>query len=173
VPDAAETRERKRAAAARWRARHPERVIEARLRWVERNREKLRADARIRARRQPPLTEAQKKRKQITERARLRANPEIGRQKTARWAKNNKPRVLASNARREAIRKLATPAWADKKMIRNFYKEARRLTEKTGIQHHVDHIVPLISPVVCGLHVEHNLQVMAAVDNVRKGNLSC
>lgn len=34
----------------------------------------------------------------------------------------------------------------------------------------VDHIVPKISPVVCGLHVDWNLQVLHWLPNARKGN---
>lgn len=47
---------------------------------------------------------------------------------------------------------------------------AERLTRETGIPHQVDHIVPLQSKIVCGLHVEHNLRVITATENARKKN---
>jgi len=34
----------------------------------------------------------------------------------------------------------------------------------------VDHIVPLKSSTVCGLHTQANLQILPSVDNSRKGN---
>lgn len=65
----------------------------------------------------------------------------------------------------------ATPFWSDRVSVREFYREAKRLTRETGELHVVDHIVPKISPYVCGLHVPANLQVIHWRDNTAKANL--
>ena len=39
-------------------------------------------------------------------------------------------------------RQKATPLWADKEKIKDFYLEAARLTKETGVVHEVDHIIP-------------------------------
>lgn len=60
--------------------------------------------------------------------------------------------------------------WADKKAIRAIYIKARQLTAETGIKHEVDHIVPSNHPLVCGLHVEANLQILTEFENIGKSN---
>lgn len=64
----------------------------------------------------------------------------------------------------------ATPPWADLVAISAFYKEAKRLSRITGELHVVDHIVPKMSKIVCGLHVPWNLQVIHWLPNAQKGN---
>ncbi len=85
------------------------------------------------------------------------------------WNERNQDKRAAALARRRA--KIFTPVWSDKNSILAFYKKAKELEKETGLKHHVDHIVPLNSAVVCGLHVEANLQILPATENVLKRNL--
>jgi hypothetical protein len=70
--------------------------------------------------------------------------------------------------RREEAR--ATPPWADRAAIRAVFAERDRITKETGVQYSVDHIVPLLNPIVCGLHVHWNLRVITLDENQRKAN---
>lgn len=73
-------------------------------------------------------------------------------------------------AKRRSKRKQATPAWADDRKIQEFYLLAGLLTEESGEPYEVDHIVPLQSGIVCGLHNEFNLQVLPLEKNRAKSN---
>ena len=64
----------------------------------------------------------------------------------------------------------ATPKWADKFRVDLVYTKARRLEIWLGEEFHVDHIVPVLSEFVCGLHCEANLQILPKKENISKGN---
>jgi len=90
-----------------------------------------------------------------------------------RYSKENPHIYQIANAKRRAARLNRTPIWltdADHAEIRHIYKVAAQRTKKTGIEWHVDHIIPLRGKNVSGLHVPGNLKVVPALDNFRKGN---
>lgn len=102
-----------------------------------------------------------------------RADPEVRKRNTARvnaWIKANPHHALHFTRLRQIAKLKATPAWADLEAIMLVYKTAAELSKTTGVKHHVDHIVPLRSQLVCGLHWEGNLQILTAAENIQKGN---
>lgn len=64
----------------------------------------------------------------------------------------------------------AWPDWcAEHSDFKKVYDEAKR-RRSSGEDVHVDHIVPIMSDIVCGLHVPWNLRVIPASSNMSKGN---
>ena len=89
------------------------------------------------------------------------------------WKENNKTQVLADNKVRRRKHRDATPPWLTRKQkseIRQLYQIAITMTQTTGEQYVVDHIVPLRSHEVCGLHVPWNLRVITQEENLKKSN---
>lgn len=97
-------------------------------------------------------------------------NIERERERSRAWSASNPALGAANAAQRRAAQRRATPAWADRSAIALFYRRARQLTAFIGRRYVVDHVVPLVSLIVCGLHVEHNLRVITEHENARKGN---
>lgn len=78
-------------------------------------------------------------------------------------------------ARRRALEIARTKPWDEElfELVENeAYELAQRRTRMTGEPWEVDHIVPLRSDIVCGLHNEHNLAVITAKANITKRNRS-
>lgn len=75
----------------------------------------------------------------------------------------------AKTLQKHALR-LRSPQWRDGRAIADTYAECARISRDAGIEYEVDHIVPLRGRKVSGLHVHNNLQILLALDNMRKGN---
>ena len=89
------------------------------------------------------------------------------------WKENNPDQVLADNKVRRRKHREATPPWITKKQkseIRQLYQIAITMSRTTGERYVVDHIIPLRSDVVCGLHVPWNLRVITQEQNLLKSN---
>lgn len=155
--------EKARLAAREYRAKNLETVRARNLAYKRANIEKNRANARewaqnnqeknrIRAR-----TWAEQNNARLVARVRAynKAHPEL---------------VRATRMAREASFQKACVKWGDSFFISEIYDLARLRTRMTGIQWQVDHIVPIRSEIVCGLHVSWNLAVVPAKINRRKSN---
>lgn len=86
-------------------------------------------------------------------------NPSIDRN----YYLQNKQDFIDRKAKRRAQKLKATVSWSDPNKIREIYRNC-------PAGYHVDHIVPLQGELVCGLHVEYNLQYLTSFDNRSKGN---
>jgi len=88
----------------------------------------------------------------------------------AAWKRRNRAKGAADRMKRYAAQLQATPKWADLQATQAIYDECAAITQRTGVKHHVDHIVPLLGKAVCGLHVQYNLRIITAIQNHSKSN---
>jgi 5-methylcytosine-specific restriction endonuclease McrA len=89
------------------------------------------------------------------------------------WKDRNQLWVRADTKARRRKHRIATPKWLTRRQkseIRQLYQIAMTMTKTTGEQYVVDHIVPLRSEFVCGLHVPWNLRVITREENLAKSN---
>jgi len=89
------------------------------------------------------------------------------------WKAANLVQVRADTKARRRKHREATPPWLSRKQkseLRQLYQIAITMTLTTGAQYVVDHIYPLRSDVVCGLHVPWNLRVVTQAENLKKSN---
>jgi len=100
------------------------------------------------------------------------ANPAKFAEKCRTWQLSNPHLVRALANRHRAAKLRAQPRWANEEKIAEFYELATQKQQQLGKSYHVDHIVPLQSKIVCGLHNEFNLQILGRRDNAKKGNRS-
>jgi len=148
------------------------------LEWVSRN--KIQAYAAIEKWRVNNIDKARKYRRENMKRAREAnpnlfkeqywKNPSVYRALAKKYRINNPAKANANSAAYQAGKLQAIPKWANEFFTEEAYDLAQRRTKCTGFAWHVDHIVPLRSNRVCGLHVENNLRVIPARENISKGN---
>ena len=149
--------------------------------WREANKEKVAASYKA-------WREANKEKKAASEKAWQKANPEKVAASYKAWADANKEKIavqgkawqdanpykcLAGYAKARARKCNALPSWYSQKhhdQIIGIYEERANISEETGIQHEVDHILPLNGATVSGFHIPENLQIITKTENLKKGN---
>lgn len=104
-----------------------------------------------------------------------RNNREKIKARVKEWSEKNRGKSNAIKKAYKAAKIKACPEWvrSNKELrsaIDEIYEMAAILTIKTGIRHHVDHIIPLRGRSVSGLHVPWNLQILTEAENCSKSN---
>lgn len=150
-----------------WRVKNKDKMAAKEKRWRENNSQK------IKKLREKWAANNPEKNKQVLEAARkkwrINNKDKIAKARKDWFARNEGYRAAAAAKRRAREQKamLNTISTQDFKAI---YLECSKISRRTGVQHNVDHIVPLQGQNVCGLHVPWNLQVITAEQNVSKSN---
>lgn len=137
-----------RNASKKWRTKNPEKAKAIRTRWCLANNE----------------------RNLLNISAWRKKNPINVARASLKYRKKNAAYYAFKLATRRAAQKNAIPKWANMFFISEIYDLSKKRTDATGLKWNVDHIVPIQSKLVCGLHVENNLQVITERDNFEKKN---
>jgi hypothetical protein len=173
---------RKREYGKRWCEKNRERLLYLKRKYHHKHKERLSRQlkekkaanpeyykARQRAYRARTQSEKKEQRAKLS-REWAAKNREKTRETKRQWRVNNLERAAYLAARRRVKKVQAQPKWVDEEAIDKIYKEARRLSTTSGVHYSVDHMVPLIHPEVCGLHVPWNLRIIPLMENVLKNN---
>lgn len=158
-----------------------EAIAEQKKIWYEANKEDVAEKSKADRKENPEKHAAQEAAKYVKNKDKIKARvldyqkrvPDVNRRASKRYRDANPHLGRAKTAKRRAIKLRATPKWADTEFEQFYLVEIYHLAQlrsEMGIEHHVDHIVPLISKKVCGLHCSANLQVITAPENLAKSN---
>ena len=164
----AKNREKKREANRIWALENPEKVKASNKRWYDNQSEEQRTRKNERNKvymrtywKNVPEHERAKRRRRTYEK-----NKEKELTAMKMYAESNSEKISMYKTIYSTRKRTAVVSWhkQEKEQIEKLYSKAKEL----GFE--VDHIVPLQSKKVCGLHAFSNLQLLASDLNKSKGN---
>lgn len=106
-------------------------------------------------------------------REKYQRNKESIKRRQREYDARNKDKRAVYVAQYNALIKRAAPTWLTplhRATIKKLKADASLFTAVSGVKFSTDHIVPLNSPRVCGLHVPWNIQILTLSDNASKSN---
>jgi hypothetical protein len=166
------------AVGRRWAKENSERHYQNGAAWLAANRDRASAYRETQKERRPDAAkistrksyQKHSEKRRAERRAYYENNRELEAERFRAWRKSNPEKSAFRTAAYDARARQATPPWVNKAEIEAIYAECRRMNASSEVKYQVDHIHPLCSPVLCGLHVPHNLQIITARENQRKSN---
>lgn len=151
---------------ARYRLANADRLTIAGNAWVEKNRDRSRAN-------KTKWRESNREKDRASKEKWLIENREFNLQRRRSRYQVNKAESFAWSAKRRADIANRTPVWfseLDQWVFQECAELMRLRVEATGVDWHVDHLLPLKGLTVSGLHVWQNFDVVPGYLNRRKGN---
>ncbi len=161
-----EERERIKSQAKLYRAAHKETLAARQVAWRAMNKERKAAYAKT--------YHAQNREAELARmKAYKQANKAAVASTASQWKLDNRARANVHEQNRKASKRGAVPPWYsefDDFVMQEAADLCKLRKTATGIDWQIDHVVPLVSKLVCGLHVAANLAVIPAKMNQSKGN---
>lgn len=162
-----EEREAALETSRRWKRNNPERVSIQKRAWDAANPAKVQAYS-IKTSRKWRAANGDLARKRV--RASRAKRQDYYDEQSRQWALANPHKCRAKYKQYMCAKIDAVPTWNNEFFVEEAYELAQLRSKMTGFIWHVDHIVPLQSLLVCGLHVHDNLQVIPGSLNLSKSN---
>jgi hypothetical protein len=97
-------------------------------------------------------------------------NREIIKENVRNWRLLNPDKHSKQSRLRNTRLERQIPGWYEEDLVKQIYIKRDELNKLWGTNLQVDHIIPLVSYTVCGLHCWHNLQLLDKPLNGSKNN---
>lgn len=163
-------------------SRDADKVAQYRKKYYDQNKDKLLEEQRKFRQDNKEFTKAKERKKYEANREKIlrrvsqyqKNYPEVSRSAGKKYRQRTPQKQAAKAAKRRFRVQNAAVSWINTEWeqfaIAEIYSISHLRSQMTKVKHHVDHIIPLKSDLVCGLHCSSNLQVIEWIHNIKKHN---